>query len=82
MEACLDEQKPEEMRAVLEARELVLQEVFALDSLSASEVSQLLRIQGDQQRIFDRMKLEQAECEKGLIHMYASRQGRRAYRQG
>lgn len=82
VEVCLDEQNPEELRAVLEAREKALADVLALESLSSSDVALLVRIQAEQSRIFDKMKLEQAECEKGLIHMYASRQGRRAYRQG
>jgi hypothetical protein len=82
VEVCLDEQNPEELRAVLEAREKALADVLALESLTAAEVAQLVRVQAEQSRIFDKMKAEQAECEKGLIHMYASRQGRRAYRQG
>lgn len=81
IEVCLDEQNPEELSAVLKARETALEDVLAVSSFSTAEVAHLVRIQAEQNRIFDKMKLEQAECEKGLIHMYASRQGRRAYRQ-
>lgn len=81
VEVCLDEQNHEELKAVLDSREGALNDVLALDSLTTAEVAQLVRVQAEQRRIFDKMKAEQAECEKGLIHMYASRQGRRAYRQ-
>lgn len=80
VEDSLSAERLEELRAVVNEREAVLKEILELDSLSHEEVAHLIQLQEDQTRVFNRMKAEHAELERGLIQIHASRHGRRAYR--
>lgn len=80
VEDSLTGERLEELRAVVNEREAVLKEILELESLTHEEAAHLIQLQEDQARVFNRMKAEHAELERGLIQIHASRHGRRAYR--
>ncbi len=79
-EDCFSTDHLDELRALVNEREAVLKEILELEGLTHEEAAHLIQLQEDQARVFQKMRAEHAELERGLIQIHASRHGRRAYR--